>query len=131
MTPEMLADLERLRQFVDTIPLVKLNPSPIKISSSNEQVRGWGVAGAEGGLFWIQDFSLEGKSTAAVRKDQSVRIGQIQLSGLSAGTYIITPYHTWQGKYLTPIEVTCKADEPCEFKMPKFHADLAFKIEKK
>lgn len=131
MTPEMIADLNRLSQFIADIPLVKLNPSPIKISSSNDQIRGWGLAGAEGGLFWIQDFSLEGKSTAAVRKDQSVRIGQLQLSGLPAGTYIITPYHTWQGKYLTPIEVTCKAGEPCEFKMPKFHADLAFKIEKK
>lgn len=131
MTPEMLADLERLRQFVAEIPLVKWNPEPLKITSSNDQVRGWGLGSAEGGLFWIQDFSLEGKSTAAVRKDQSLRIGQLQIAGLPAGTYIITPYHTWQGKYLTPIEVTCKASEPCEFKMPKFHADLAFKIEKK
>lgn len=131
MTPEMIADINRLGQFVAEIPLVKWDPSPLKITSSNDQVRGWGLGSAEGGLFWIQDFSLEGKSITSIRKDQSVRIGQLQISGLPAGTYVITPYNTWQGKYLPVIEVTCKADEPCEIKMPKFHADLAFKIEKK
>ena len=130
MTPQMIADMERLSSFVAEIPLVKLNPSPLKIVSSNDQVRGWGVAGANGGLLWIQDFSLEGKSTDSVRRDKSMRVGTIQISGLAAGTYTITPYDTWQGLYRTAIQVTCTADVACQIKLPKFHADLAFKIEK-
>ncbi|NJO56560.1 MAG: hypothetical protein HC834_09770 [Rhodospirillales bacterium] len=53
---EMIADMGRLSKFVAEIPLVKLNPSPLKIVSSNDQVRGWGLAGADGGLFWIVAF---------------------------------------------------------------------------
>jgi hypothetical protein len=131
MTPEMIADMERLSKFVAEIPLAKLNPAPLKIVSSNDQVRGWGMAGADGGLFWIQDFSLEGKSTDTVRRDKSVRIGNIQITGLLAGTYTITPYDPWQGTYKTAIVVTCKDGAACQIKMPKFHGDLAFKIEKK
>ncbi len=131
MTVEMNADISRLAQFVEGIPLVKLNPAPLKIISSNDQVRGWGVAGADGGLFWIQDFSLEGKSTDTIRRDKSTRVGQITITGLPAGTYTITPYDTWKGLYRTTIEVTCQDGKPCQIKMPKFHADLAFKIEKK
>lgn len=131
MTKDMEADLGRLAQFVADIPLAKLNPSRLKIASSNDQVRGWGVAGADGGLIWIQDISLEGKSIGIMRADKSVRVGDITVTGLAAGTYIITPYDTWQGVYRTTLEVTCVADAPCEFKMPKFNRDLAFKIEKK
>ncbi len=131
MTKDMESDLGRLAQFVADIPLAKLNPVRLKVVSSNDQVRGWGVAGADGGLVWIQDFSLEGKSIGIIRSDKSVRVGEITLTGLAAGTYIISPYDTWQGIYRADIEVTCTADVPCVFKMPKFHGDLAFKIVRK
>ncbi len=131
MTPEMDADMLRLSQFVAEIPLVKINPAPLKITSTNEQVRGWGIAGVDGGLIWIQDFSLEGKSIEVVRKDQSVRVGEVNITGLPAGTYIITAYDPWHGLYKPSVEVTCQEGVACQIKMPKFHADLAFKIAKK
>jgi len=132
MTKAMNADMGRLAQFVADIPLVKLNPSPLQITGSDAQVRGWGVAGKDGGLFWMQDFSLEGKTVDVIRKDKTVRKGvTAQLQGLAAGTYTVTPYDTWQGKYLTAFQVTCQDGQACAIKLPNFHADMAFKLERK
>jgi hypothetical protein len=50
---------------------------------------------------------------------------------LAAGTYTVTPYDTWQGKYLTAFQVTCQDGQACAIKLPNFHADMAFKLERK
>jgi hypothetical protein len=132
MTPEMLADTSRLAKFVSDIPLAEWNPSPLQITSKDPQVRGWGVAGKPGGLFWVQDFSLEGKSIADVRKGQTSRQGVVlQIRGLTEGTYTIRPFDTWQGQYLEPFEVTCSEGLPCTVALPEFKADMAFRVEKK
>ncbi len=131
-TDEMKADMTRLGQFVAEIPLVKWNPSRLGISSSDPQVRGWGVAGNEGGLFWVQDFSLQGQGIEAVRANQVVRSGVlVDVTGLAAGAYRITPYDTWQGVYLAPIEIVCAEGQLCTVPLPDFRADMAFKIERK
>jgi hypothetical protein len=132
MTPEMYADQGRLSRFVSGMPLAEWNPAPVQISSSDPQVRGWGVAGNDGGLFWVQDFSLEGKSIDEVRKNQTVRQGvRVDLLGLAGGTYTLTPYDTWQGTYLDAFWVTCAEGQPCTIPVSDFMADLAFKIERK
>ena len=88
----MKAGMARLGQFVAEMPLVKWNPSRLGISSSDPQVRGWGVAGNEGGLFWVQDFSLQGQGIEVVRANQVVRSGvSVDVTGLAAGAYRITP----------------------------------------
>ncbi len=132
MTPEMYADNGRLAKFVADLPLAKLDPAPLQVSSSDPQVRGWGLAGKAGGLVWVQDFSLEGKTIDAVRKGQATRQGvQVQLQGLATGTYTLLPYDTWQGQYLAGLTATCTAGQPCAVSLPAFKADLAFKIEAK
>jgi hypothetical protein len=132
MTPAMLADIGRLGQFVAGLPLAQWNPQPLAISSSNPQVRAWGVAGKAGGLFWAQDFSLEGKSIDDVRASQAIRKGvQVQIQGLAAGNYTITPYDTWQGTFLAANTVSCAEGQPCTIALPDFKADMAFKIEGK
>jgi hypothetical protein len=131
MTSEMYADQSRLAQFVADIPLAWLNPQALQISSTDPQVRGWGVAGAQGGLIWVQDFSLQGQSIEEVRANQTARSGaQLEIQGLVEGTYSLTPYDTWQGTYLPPFEVTCAAGQACPVSLPDFTADLAFKIER-
>jgi hypothetical protein len=132
MTPEMQADTAHLAQFVSDIPLAEWNPAPLQFASGDPQVRGWGVAGSKGGLFWVQDFSLEGKSIDEVRKGQAVRKGAVvEISGLAGGTYTVHPYDTWKGQYLTAINVTCSAGSPCTIALPDFTADMAFRIERK
>jgi hypothetical protein len=132
MTPEMLADLGRLGQFVSGIPLAKLNPSPLKVTSKNNEIRGWGVAGQTGGLLWVQDFTLEGKTIDVIRAEQSIRHGvEVSLEGLAGGAYTITPFDTWKGQFLTPIQVTCTEEDACAVSLPDFKADIAFKIERK
>jgi hypothetical protein len=128
MTPATLADLQRLAQFVSGLPLAQWNPSQLQINSSDPQVRGWGVVDKDGGLFWVQDFSLEGKSIDEVRANQTIRKGvTVLLDGL-AGIYMITPYDTWQGKFLTAFTATCTEGQPCAIPLPDFKADMAFKI---
>jgi hypothetical protein len=129
MTPEMYAANGRLAQFVSDIPLAHWNPAALQISSSDPQVRAWGVAGQEGGLFWVQDFSMEGQPIAAVRANQTIRENvQLEIEGIPAGSYTITPYNTWQGVYLNPFTITCPEAQPCSIPLPPFTADMAFKI---
>ncbi len=131
-TDEMKADLARFGQFVSQIPLVKLNPTRLTITSSDSQVRGWGVAGQTGGLFWVQDFALAGQGLEAIRANQTLRSGvTVEISGLAEGIYILEPYDTWQGIFLSPLEVTCSAGQNCSVSLPDFKADLALKIERK
>ena len=132
MTPDLYADIGRLSRFVSGMPLAEWNPLPVQISSSDPQVRGWGVAGEDGGLFWVQDFSLEGKSIGEVRNGTVVHTGvQVQVQGVAGGAYLITPYDTWQGTYLAALDVNCMGGQACTIALPDFKSDMAFKIERK
>lgn len=130
LTPEMKADLGRLAALVADIPLAHWNPQPVQVSSSDPAVRGWGVAGEEGGVIWVQDASLEGQPIADVRANTAPRAGvQIAVDGLPAGVYAVVPYDTWQGVSLEPLSLTCTAGQPCLIDLPDFTADLALRLE--
>ncbi|MCL4266737.1 MAG: DUF5060 domain-containing protein [Anaerolineae bacterium] len=129
MSSEMLADLSRLGAFVADLPLAQLKPTAVTLTSSDPEVRGWGVIGADGGLFWVQDFALEGAPIDQVRADETVRQGvSVSMVGMAAGVYEIRPYHTWQGTYLDAFTVACLADQPCTMPLPDFADDMAFKV---
>ena len=129
MTPEMSTDISRFAQFVTELPLAQWNASKLEITSSNAEVRAWGLAGNEGGLFWVQDFSLEGKSIDEVRSSMPLRSGvQVNVQGLAAGSYSIQPYDTWQGVYFDEMRVECTEGEVCSIALPDFTSDMAFKI---
>ncbi|MBN2084595.1 MAG: DUF5060 domain-containing protein [Anaerolineales bacterium] len=131
MTPEMLADTARLAQFLEGIPLVKWNPSALKIESADPRIRGWGVAGEPGGLFWIQDFTMEGESIGDVRAYSAIRSGvTVEIAGLTAGDYIVMPFDTRAGAFLEPIDVACGGSGSCGIALPDFQADMAFRIER-
>jgi hypothetical protein len=130
LTDAMKADLGRLAQFVAEVPLAHWNPQPLQVNSSDPAVRGWGVAGEEGGLFWVQDASLEGQPIADVRANMAVRSGvQVAVDGLAAGVYAVRPYDTWQGVWLEPLSLTCTAGQPCLIDLPDFTADIALRLE--
>lgn len=132
MTPEMNAEISRLAQFVKDMPLAEWDPSRLEITSSDAQVRAWGLAGKQGGLFWIQDFSLAGKPIDEVRSSMSVRTAvQLDIQGMAAGSYTIQPYDPWQGLYLDEFDVECKDSEVCNIVLPDFTSDMAFKIIRK
>ena len=132
LTTEMKADLSRLAIFVHDLPLGQWNPSALTISSSDSQVRGWGVAGEAGGLFWVQDFSLEGRPVEDVRSSMTLRSGvQLEIQGLQAGAYTLEPFDTWQGTYLDSLDIDCTTDSACAIALPDFTSDMAFKIIRK
>ncbi len=129
MTPEMLAVLRSVGTFVDGMPLAEIDPQTLRIDSSDSAVRGWGVAGADDGFIWVQDFAMQGQPIEAIRADETVRSGVVlTVDGLGDGTYLITPYDTWTATYLDAFEVTCEAGTPCEVPLPDFEDDRAFKI---
>lgn len=132
MTPEMDADITRLAQFVAETPLAEWNPAPLQISTDQPFVRGWGVAGQDGGLFWVQDFSLEGSPIEDVREAAISRQGvAVDILGLAGGSYTVTPFDTWDGRYLPPVDIDCLDGEACEIESPEFMADMAFRINRK
>jgi len=129
MTVDMYADQGRLANFVADLPLAWWNPAALEISSTDPEVRAWGVAGEMGGLFWVQDFSIEGMDIAEVRAYQKVRSGvKLEIAGLPAGTLTITPYQTWQGTYLDSFSVACSEGRACTIPLPDFQTDMAFKV---
>jgi hypothetical protein len=132
MTPAMLADTSRLAKFLAEIPLVKWNPSALSIESASPDIRGWGVAGEQGGLFWIQDYAMEGEPIETVRAYNDTRRGvTAELSGLAAGTYILTPFDTGSGEFLAPLEITCAGGGSCAVPLPEFKFDMAFRLVRK
>jgi hypothetical protein len=132
MTPAMQADIGRLAGFVEPIPLAELNPEPVRIVVSDPKVRGWGVAGRNGGLFWVQDFALESNSIEDVRRNGVVRRGvQAEIQGLGGGTFAVTPYDTWQGVWLESFIVQCTEGQMCLIPLPDFKADMAFQLDRK
>jgi hypothetical protein len=127
-TPTMGEDMARLAAFVDQIPLVTLNPVSVGVSSAAPAVRGWGVAGEDGGLIWVQDFSLQGFAMEEIRADESIRTGvEIAVDGPS-GTWLVIPYDTWLGEWMDPIEVECPSEGSCLITLPDFHSDLALRL---
>lgn len=132
MTPAMLADTARLAKFLTDIPLVKWNPSALEISSADQKIRGWGVAGEPGGLIWIQDYTMEGSAIEEVRGYSAVRGGvTLEIAGLAAGGYIVTPFDTWTGEFLAPLEITCNGGGSCVVPLPDFQFDMAFRLVRK
>lgn len=131
MTADMYADSSRLARFVADLPLARLDPSPLQVRSREAQVRGWGLAGEQGGLLWVQDFALQSLPITEIRASQAVRSGvEIEVSGLTEGTYLIMPYDTWQGFYMESFQAHCFRDRPCTFVLPDFTADLALRLER-
>jgi hypothetical protein len=129
MTPEMNADISRFAQFVNDMPLAEWAPSKLEITSNDPHVRAWGLAGNDGGLFWVQDFSLEGSPIDEVRNSMPLRSDvQVSLQGLAAGSYTIQSYDTWQGVYLDEFDVECADGQACVIALPDFTSDMAFKI---
>jgi hypothetical protein len=132
MTSEMNADLNRLAQFVSDLPLAQWNPSKLEITSSDVEIRAWGLVGNDGGLFWAQDFSLEGRPIDEVQSEMSLRRDvELTVQGMPAGSYTVEPYDTWQGMYLDPFYIECVDGEPCRIPLPEFISDIAFKIIRK
>jgi hypothetical protein len=129
MTDDMNADMIRLSEFVADIPLAVWDPETIQITLDNNALRGLGVAGEMGGLFWVQDFSMEGQAIADLRAADLTHSGVIvEISGLPGGTYTVYPYETWQGGFHDPIDLTCESNQPCTLTLPELTADMAFKI---
>jgi hypothetical protein len=128
MTPEMNEDMSRFANFVRDLPHARWKPSVLQIESNDEQVRAWGIAGDDGGLFWVQDFSLEGTSIDEVRSSMLQRAGvRVEIKDIPPGTYLVSPYDTWQGDYLDPFEAECAGDI-CVIDLPDFKSDMVFKL---
>jgi hypothetical protein len=120
----------RLAAFVEEIPLVSYDPVAVSVSSSDPEVRGWGVVGDRGGVLWAQDFALEGHTMEEIRADQTVRAAvSLTIQPLAAGQWVLTPYDTWQGAWLEPFRVDCPGG-PCSLPIPEFTRDLALKLER-
>jgi len=126
---EMAADMARLATFVEEVPLVTYDPARVGVTSSDPELRGWAVAGDTGGVLWVQDFALEGSTMDEIRADHTVRTGaSVALDRLAGGTWTVTPFDTWAGVWMEPINIDCPGDQPCQLTLPDFSRDIAFKL---
>ena len=115
--------------FLSFWPLVV--KAKVQIGNYIQRGRGprLGRAGEEGGLIWVQDFSLEGKSMDEVRSGLSLRRRiQLTVQGLAGGSFTIQPCDTWQGVYWDELNIDCGTGQACSIVLPDFTSDMAFKI---
>jgi len=125
----MKEDMRHFADFVETVPLVTYDPETVTVSSSDPAVRGWGIAGQDGGVVWVQDFALEGDTIDQIRADETIRSDVVvTIDPLVAGTWTVRPYDTWRGEWLESMTVECDGG-PCDFALPSFDSDLALHIE--
>ncbi len=130
---EMIADHVRLRAFLETVDLIELDPERLTIDSDDPEVRGWGVAGPDGGIAWIQDALGEEHETGEAEDMDAIRARPprsgvtITLDGELAGDIVVHPYDTVSGEWLDPIDVTC--GQTCDVVLPTFLHDLALRID--
>lgn len=123
-TDEMAEDYARFADFVEAVPLVHLDPTPVDLTFSDEALRGWGVVGTEGGVVWIQDSSLETADLDAQRLGRVIEGSAVEIHGLDTGSWLILPYDTWAGEWLPDITIECPAS-PCTVDLPAFTKDIA------
>jgi hypothetical protein len=128
--PEMAADMARLAQFVEEVPLVAYDPEKVEVATGESSLRGWGVVGESGGVIWVQDFSMEGGTMEEIRDSQTIWSGaSLVVTGIVEGTWTIRPYDTWSGEWLEPTSIECGPDD-CAITLPDFRSDLALAIER-
>lgn len=121
---EMAEDMARFSQFVEHAPLAVFDPERVEISTNDEAVRGWGLAGQTGGFVWLQDHALEEASIDVIRSDQTLREVSVTVDSLTPGQWSVTPYLPWVGEWTEPIEVDCPSAQ-CTFEIPPFSKDIA------
>jgi hypothetical protein len=127
---EMAADMARLAQFVEEVPLVAYDPEKVEVVPAEASLRGWGVVGESGGVIWVQDVSMEGGTMEEIRGNQTIWSGtSLVVTGILEGTWTIRPYDTWSGEWLEPTSVECGPDN-CAINLPDFRSDLALAIER-
>lgn len=130
MTSEMKAHMSYFSDFVATVPLVHWDPKPINIRS-DENVRGWGLLGSEGGLIWLQDTRLAGLDIDQIRLQQTSSANtKIFLPEVDTGEYQITPFNTWNGEFLDSFIINCEEIDiaGCEINVPTFISDIALRL---
>lgn len=129
---KMVADQSRISGFMNQLQMASLSPEQLEISSETSDIRGWGVAGVDGGFVWIQDFTLEATTFGveedidAIRNRPQRNNVVVELGGLPDGSYLVTPYNTWTGEWLSVIEVDCSI--ACNVALPAFTHDVALQI---
>jgi len=85
-----------------------------------------------GGILWVQDLALEGKTISEVRSAATLRQKVVlEVQGMAEGALTVHPYHTWQGTYLDAFDLNCPGGQACTVPLPEFEGDMAFRMERK
>ena len=133
MTAAMEQHLTYFSDFISPLPMAAWDPIQLVISSKNSTIRGWGIAGKDGGLVWVQDHTLEGLDIVSIRANRAVRKNvSVDIAGLTSGQYKIVPYNTWQGVFGESYTIDCSpmTNGLCTIALPDFTSDMAFKLER-
>ncbi len=129
------ADMQRFVAFVDTIPLVRIDPDQLSVTASHPELRGWGLASPAGGLVWVQDFLGESPELGVAEDLDAMRARPpradvvVELTGMPAGSFLATPYDTWTGEWYEPIRLDCDGATPCALALPTFRFDIAIRLD--
>ncbi len=121
MTDEMYRHMSHLATFVSELPLAHLNPTPLNldISTGHGNFGGWGLLSADGKLaiFWVQ---LMEPATENV---------QVTITELPPGEYLVRPFDTWEGVYLSTYRASADQTGRMTLTLPHFDEDIAVRLE--
>jgi len=136
---QMYEQMAHLATFVTNLPLAHLNPIPVDATTNDEDLRIWGLIGAQSssekaaeavpgvGFLWVQDTAPFETSDPQGTRERTEII--VILSGLPPGSYIAHPFDTWQGVYLDESRVTTDHSGNLAIPLPAFSRDIAVRLE--
>lgn len=122
MTDEMYKHMSYLATFVSDLPLAHLNPVPLSLNVSvkHGNFGGWGLVSADRktALFWVQ-----------ARNTVPENI-QVTINGLAQGEYLVRPFDTWEGVYLSEGHASADRAGQMRLTLPHFDKDIAVRLER-
>ena len=128
VTSSMEATLQVFSRFVDSLSLAKWSPEQLTITHPNN-LKSWGISGKDGGMIWIQDIRLIGQTITDIRTQVTPYDDtSIEVLGLIAGNYQVTPYDTRLGVFLPPSIIRCEENSPCIIAISSFNQDIALTL---
>jgi hypothetical protein len=128
MTPVMLEHITNFAEFVNDLNLVDSDSSILGVTTSAEELQGWGIGGRDWAILWVQDISQAGKEITEVRESMKTHSKEILvIDGLLEGDYEIQPYNTWEGVYL-PVYSVASSTGHLSIPLPDFERDLALSV---
>ncbi len=132
MTTDMKNHMRFFSVFIQDVPLVVWDPTPLSIDTNGQLISAWGLTSNSGTIIWGLDTTHKGQGIDTIRAQRAERSNvTLRLGGLAAGEYQVNPFNTWTGQNMPSYTFICDVTpQGCSLILPSFTSDIALKLQR-